>query len=539
METAEKRQRAALYLRVSTEEQKREGFSLAAQEEILRGYCESNGFQIFDIYDDGGYSGKDFNRPRMQQLLRDLRDDKFDIVLAVAVDRIARDNLDVLKFVVEELHSRNKKLLISTCDIDSSTSTGKMFISLLGTFAEYERSLIISRVNKGMDKRASEGKWNGGRMLGYDSVDGKLVVNEEEADIVREVFELRASGKGYKAIAGILNRKGKRTKGSSEKPGGSFSTNSIKTILGNEKYMGSMNWGKKREWSSKRRKGKSEPINAQGEHKPIIEMELWSKVQTINRLMSEELINPSNFKGKFILSGLLRCPKCGAGTVMSKSKKRDGTGYHLYYMCQNYHSKGKTVCGSNLIRKEVIEEQVLKFIRTMLDSEEIVDGIMERLKGEELQSTALLEKDLNIQKMSLKKLLDKQKKQDSDYYDEKISAVLYNRLSETLEAEINEKKKVIVYVEHEIEKQQSTVMINKEIIIEALTNFDSLFTESSNEEKKALLRALIKEIHVEADRKSIKNIVFWFSEEDGIAQDALLDSEMRRTISQVTAAILK
>ncbi|EDW6383953.1 recombinase family protein, partial [Salmonella enterica subsp. enterica] len=89
-------------------------------------------------------------------------------------------------------------------------------------------------------------------------------------------------------------------------------------------------------------------------------------------------INPSNFKGEFILSGLLRCPQCGAGTVMSKSRKRDGTGYHLYYMCQNYHAKGKTVCGSNLIRKEVVEEQALKFIRLMLDSEEIVDGIMER-----------------------------------------------------------------------------------------------------------------------------------------------------------------
>lgn len=528
-----KKLRAALYLRVSTEEQKREGFSLAAQEEILKGYCESKGFVVYDIYDDGGYSGKDFNRPRMQQLLRDLREDKFDIVLAVAVDRIARDNLDVLKFVVEELHSRGKRLLISTCDIDSSTDTGKMFISLLGTFAEYERRLIISRVSKGMDKRASEGKFNGGRMLGYDSVNGKLFVNDEEADIVREIFELRASGKGYKAIAGILNRKGKRTKGSPEKPGGSFSTTSIKTILGNEKYTGFMDWGKKREWSSKRRKGKSEPTKAQGEHESIIEMELWSKVQAMNKLKSTEPINPSNFKGEFILSGLLRCPQCGAGTVMSKSKKRDGTGYHLYYMCQNYHAKGKTVCGSNLIRKEVVEEQALKFIRLMLDSEEIVDGIMERLKGEENQSIAQLEKDLNIQRTSLKKLLEKQKKQDSDYYDEKISAALYNRLSETLEAEINEKKQATAHIEREIEKLQSTVTVNKEIIIDALANFDALFEEAANEEKKALLRALIKEIHMEADRKSIKNIVFWFSEDDGSTNTALPDLGERGTVSQV------
>lgn len=117
--------KAALYLRVSTEEQRKEGFSLGAQKEILEAYCVSKGFEVYDYYDDGGYSGKDFNRPRMQQLLRDLREDKFDIVLAVAVDRISRNNLDVLTFVDRELHPRGKKLLISTCDIDSQQRQGK------------------------------------------------------------------------------------------------------------------------------------------------------------------------------------------------------------------------------------------------------------------------------------------------------------------------------------------------------------------------------------------------------------------------------
>lgn len=167
----------------------------------------------------------------MQQLLRDLHQDKFDIVLAIAVDRISRSNLDVLKFVDEELHPRGKKLLISTCDIDISTETGKMFISLLGTFAEYERRLIISRVKKGMEKRASEGKFNGGVMLGYNAVNGALVVNEDEAETVREIFELRALGKGYKSIVNVLNSKGKKTKGTNHKPSGSFSTCAVKIVF--------------------------------------------------------------------------------------------------------------------------------------------------------------------------------------------------------------------------------------------------------------------------------------------------------------------
>ncbi|CAH0120791.1 hypothetical protein PAE9249_03314 [Paenibacillus sp. CECT 9249] len=534
MMVANRKPKAALYLRVSTEEQKKEGFSLGAQEEILKGYCVSKGYEVFEIYNDGGYSGKDFNRPDMQRLLRDSRDHKFDIVLAIAVDRISRSNLDVLTFVDRELHPRGQKLVISTCDIDSSTETGKMFISLLGTFAEYERRLIVGRVKKGMEKRASEGLTNGGRTLGYDSVDGKLVVNAEEAAIVKEIFELRAEGKGFKTIATMLNKKGKKTKGTKTKPGSSFSINAVKTILVNEKYTGSMSWGKLRDWSSKRRAGKSDPTIVQEAHEAIIDMELWNKVQAVNKLNNEQYSSQSNnLKGEFILTGLLRCPVCGAGTVMSKSQKRDGSGYHLYYMCQTYHSKGKTECGSNLIKKELVEEQVLKWIGTILADEQIVDGIMNRLEREETLGKDELEKDLHIQQTSLKKLLDKQKKQDSDYYAGEIRAALYNRLSEAIEDEINKVGQSIAHLKREIEKLESKVILNKDIIIEALQNFEVLFKEATNDEKRSLLRALIKEIHVEADRKSIKNIVFWFTEDDSFSHFALPVSDVRRTLSQV------
>lgn len=295
--------------------------------------------------------------------------------------------------------------------------------------------------------------------------------------------------------------------------------------------MGSMSWGKVRDWNSKRRKGKSEPIKAEGQHVTIIDMELWSKVQKISEMKKEgSPVSQSNFKGEFILSGLLRCPVCGAGTVMSKAKKRDGSGYHLYYMCQTYHAKGKTECGSNLIKKELVEGQVLNYIRTILAEDEIVEGIMARLRGEESQSSSEFEKDLSIQRTSLKKLLEKQLKQDNDYYSNTITAAVYSRISEKLGNDIIECKQVITHIEREIEKLHSKVIINKEIIIEALTNFDNMFEEATNEEKRALLRALIKEVHMEADRKSIKNIVFWFTEGDSLTESALPVSDVRRTL---------
>lgn len=146
----------AVYCRVSTEEQS-SGFSLDSQSEILQEYARKKGYEIYDLYIDDGYSGKDFNRPEVQRLFRDLRQDKFEAVVVWKVDRISRSNRDVLTLIDLELKPRNKKLLISTCDIDSSTTNGYMFISLLGTFAEYERTIIIERVEMGMSKRAAKG----------------------------------------------------------------------------------------------------------------------------------------------------------------------------------------------------------------------------------------------------------------------------------------------------------------------------------------------------------------------------------------------
>lgn len=128
-------------------------------------------------------------------------------------------------------------------------------------------------------------------------------------------------------------------------------------------------------------------------------------------------------------------------------------------------------------------------------------------------------------------MLDKQKKQDMDYYNGDLAASVYSRLSNEVEIEINKCKEVVTHLEREIEKLQSKMTINKEIIIEALLNFNNLFEQATNEEKRDLLRALIKEVHVEADRKNIKNIVFWFTEDDIFRESALPVSDVGRTVS--------
>lgn len=512
--------RAAIYIRVSTEEQAK-NFSLKAQEEVVKEFAERKGYEIFDVYCDDGYSGKDFNRPEVQRLLSDINKDKVDTILVWKVDRLSRNSADALALINNLLKPNNKKLIITSIDIDSSTSNGYMFISLLSTFAEYERASINDRVNIGMQKRAEEGKWNGGQVLGYDNdkVNKCLVINEKESKLVEEIFLLRAQGLGYKAIVNTLNKRGEVTKKDKL-----FSIPGVKLILENPVYIGMVKWGEYRDWNNKRRKGKSEPTYVDGVHDAIIGKELWDKVQKVNKLQEETYSKNRNFKGDLFLTGVLKCPRCGAGTVMCKTKKRNGEGYHIYYMCQAYHSKGKSACSTNLIKKDIAEQKVLNIISEMVQDDEIVKSVIEKIDNDKQHNFEPLVKELKVYQSKLNSLLDNQAKLDRDYFGNKIEASNYNRLSKNVQFQIEEFQQKVIQQKREIEKLSSSI-IDKEVVKNALLNFNELFQKAEDEEKKMLVRALIKEIQMEENRKDIKRITFWF-----FSESALPSSKGSRTV---------
>ncbi|MEF3305345.1 recombinase family protein [Paenibacillus sp. GYB003] len=524
------KQLAVIYTRVSTEEQKNGGNSLQAQEDELIKYAEQKGLKVVRVYCDGGYSGKDFNRPEFQKMMKDLEKGEFQIILAWRVDRISRNNKDVLTLIENELRPRNCKLLISIGDIDSSTDNGFMMISLLGTLAQHERASIISRVKLGMNKRASEGKWNGGLIYGYDCVDKKLVINEAESDVIRNIFQMRLDGMGYKAIAHRLNERGITTK-----TGKLFSIFSIKTILTNPTYIGQNRWSYHQDWNIRRRKGKNEePILVEGQHEAIISLELWNKVQAVQLASKNSVSTNKNYNGEFLLSGLLRCPKCGAGTVMSKTKKYDGSGYHLYYMCQAYHSKGKVACGTNLIPKDRIEGQVITTVKALLHSESIIDEVLAKLEQDVKQDTYEIQQTLNLVEKELTRNEAMQKKLDTDYFAGAIAAQQHSRLSEQLRERNEELSERIDRFQRMLDAEYAKIKINRDTVNQALINFNSLIDSATNEQKKALIRALVKRVEVETDRQTIKDITFWFF--DGLT---LPLSKVRGTLPQVTASFKK
>lgn len=508
--------RAAIYTRVSTEEQTK-GFSLEAQEQELIAYAQRKSYKIVGIYQDGGYSGKDFNRPSFQRMMKDLREDKIDVILVWKVDRLSRNDSDVMTLIDKELTPRNKRIVLAAIDMDSSTTIGRLFISLLGVFANYERAVIIDRVSSGMDQRAKQGYSNGGQVLGYDSINGELVINNEEAEIVKLIFEMRANYHGYKAIATRLNELGYRTKRNNE-----FQINSVKTILNSPLYIGKISWGKYRDYANKRRRGKQDPEIYDGRHEPIISQELWDRVQLVNDEFNRKYKYFRENRGRLLLNGIIRCPECGASTVFSKTKNKYGKEYH-YYMCQRYHNGGKTVCRPNVIRKDIIEPKVLTLLKNLfLLDKELLKEITQSMNDENSKVNDE-EKILEKQQKRLMKLVDQENKLDNSYIEGKIDIETYNRLSQKITEEKNNIKATISKIDV---RPQSEVYVSDEIVKRALENFEEIFNKASYEEKRELIRTVFDEINVTKDRKELKDVTITFSNANFLPY-----SEIRGTVS--------
>lgn len=209
-----------------------------------------------------------------------------------------------------------------------------------------------------------------------------------------------------------------------------------------------------------------------------------------------------------------------------KRKMRNGDGHHLYYMCQAYHSKGLTACRTNLVDKHLIEEQVLKVIHGVLNNQALVEQILNKAKSERSYDTSELNFQLSVQEKELERLNIRKSETNQSFISGDIEATAYNEITMALVQKIEDTERIIHNLNVEIEKRSSKYNITEAMITDALQNFATAFEHAGNEEKKQLIKALIKKIEVEPDRKRLKSIVFWFSEDD-----ALPLNDTRRTVS--------
>jgi len=231
--------RCAIYIRVSTEDQAKEGYSLEAQEERLSFFAKSQDWNIYNVYEDKGYSAKNLNRPALKDLLFDIKLKRFDVILVYKIDRLSRKLKDLIEIVLK-LNGYGIGIKSATEPIDTTTPAGRLIFHQLGSFAQYERELISERTKFGMMKRLKQGLWNGQPPYGYKVTNGKLEINPEEDQIVKKAFELYVEkNMGVINIANELWKLGYQPRNSKKKR---WKANTIHNILRNPIYIGKVRW---------------------------------------------------------------------------------------------------------------------------------------------------------------------------------------------------------------------------------------------------------------------------------------------------------
>lgn len=232
-----KRVKAALYTRVSTEDQAKEGFSLDAQLEKLNAYCKARDWDVAGTYVDDGYSGRNTRRPAYAQLLEEM--DSWDTLLVIKMDRIHRNSKNFM-IMMEKLKERDKEFVSMTESLDTSTAMGRFVMDIIQRIAQLESEQIGERVYDGMEQKA---RTNGGTLgfnipYGYDYEDGNLSVNKTEKDTVEKIFDLYLDGLSMSRIANYLNANQVPTKRNR-----SWGAQTISRILKNPLYCGTFHWG--------------------------------------------------------------------------------------------------------------------------------------------------------------------------------------------------------------------------------------------------------------------------------------------------------
>jgi site-specific DNA recombinase len=365
--------RVATYARVSTQEQAAENTSLASQDGQLTAYCQMQGWTVINSYVDPGFSGKNGDRPGLKQLRSDAKIGLFDKVLVCKLDRLAR-NLRLLMEVESELNDCHVSLTsIKEC-VDTCNSTGKMVFQLFGMIAEWERDTIIERTKSGRIQRYKEGCWAGGKPpfgYSYDKASRKLIINEEQAKVVRLIFDEYNSGESLISINDLLDAK--RIPTIRGKARGWIDAG-IRFILINPVYKGTLIVNRKCHITNINKVDLSKSIIIKVP--PIVSESVWNKAQS--NLGSHKKIRRQHNK-KWLLQGIISCGICGL-SYQSQYRSPTKRCYACRGRLKGSHTDRSPRCGAPTFDADKLESEVWEKIADILnDPDKLIEVIKENL----------------------------------------------------------------------------------------------------------------------------------------------------------------
>ena len=422
-----KKIKVGIYIRVSTQEQAESGYSIHEQEERLTKYADVHNWSIYKVYSDPGFSGAKIDRPALSEMVQDIKRGKIQKVLVYKLDRLSRRQRDTLYLIEDIFIPNNVDFVSMTEQIDTGSPLGRAMIGILATFAQLEREQIKERMQVGLDARAKEGYYHAGGFdpIGYNYVDGELIINEYEAMQIRHIYDLYVSGMGFASIVTWLDKKGYT------KRYGEWTESSTRSVLFTPLYKGVIVW-----------KGKEYP----GRHTAIFTEEEYALAQKVKtqRVVNDPNLSATPFKRTSLLGGLIYCGNCGARYYVKQNtvKRYPGTDPNkkpLKYYCCYSRGKGRKsmikdpTCKNPNYNVETLNLVILEEIKKLsIDKKYLAEILRDKVVDDPKQNILTLQNRISE--------IDKQITKMVDLY--QIGAIDFNLINEKIE-KLNEEKKAL------------------------------------------------------------------------------------------------
>ncbi len=488
--------RCGIYVRVSTDEQRDNGYSIDSQLRMIKEYCEKNSYDIVDVYNDAGHSGKDLMRPEMQRLLKDIKSHKIEKIVAIKVDRLTRNNYDgfwLLNYCEE--HDVKIELILEPYNV--STANGEMIFGMNLVFGQRERKEIGARTKRAMEEMALEKVHPAKAPYGYtrNSETGHLEVEPIEAQVVKRIFELYKNGTTIRGISNTLNEEKAYLRQ------GKWNSDKVYKILTNSIYIGTFAYGK-----TKRKA--QDVLYVDNYCEPIIDKNTWD----ITRKRLEKNKHPNYGEHIHLFTGIVKCTTCGKIMSSTNSFKNSGKlNQKVYYhvTCNNPNCKSKEFH----YNCDKIEEKLTRVLNELTRYMYDIDNEIIVCNSTKTKYIKDIEKAIEKLKMQEKKLVDL-------YLSSTLNVETINNKNDIIKKEIenlNNKKQQIDpnndFKEYTIEllKKLDCDVEDNEVVFQNRLGFAFVFDSLNRKPKKELIKRLIDTIEIKRDKNyniEITNIKF-------------------------------
>ena len=497
--------RTAIYVRVSTEEQVQEGYSIRGQSEKLKHYALLKEWDIYNIYSDEGISGKNIEeRPAITQLIEDIKNGKVNNVLVFRVDRLTRNTKNLIELV--ELFEENDCAFNSlTESIDTDTPSGRMFLKIIGIFAEFERENLATRLKLGFERKAKEGYTLASHCFSYGYIRKKgektQEIQPEEARIVKEIFAMYVDeNMTMTKIAKILNERKIKTKNN----GKTWCSTAIRRILENPNYIGKVRYSIR---------DKERYFEADGHHEKILSEEIFllaqKKMERLKKISSTKLPKEEQY-----FCGILVCGLCGSkfGTHHKNNIRKSGEKQRsISYRCRNkIYYNNDIACKNPSIHHDKMEEAFIEYIKKINDFTGTENINLENKKLADKKREQ--QEYITILESKLENIQNRKKQVMEQYISEEITFEEYKELLEISNQKHETLKNELQKLRFEISEEEPEDDISREDII---VNLKESWGYFDDKEKLMFLQKFVKKIVIVVEKKhatcntvQIKEVVF-------------------------------